>query len=94
LKEKAQETPKAIQAMKPAAIPASERRLAFAAEWYHAEAGIIRPFLITYYVSDKAVEVVRTGCSSLPFFVTKNRLSVRSVPTPLTEKQQIATAAA
>ncbi|XP_017074930.1 nucleoside diphosphate kinase 7 [Drosophila eugracilis] len=43
--------------MKPAAIPASERRLAFAAEWYHAEAGIIRPFLITYYVSDKAVEV-------------------------------------
>jgi len=50
--------------MKPAAIPASERRLAFAAEWYHAEAGIIRPFLITYYVSDKAVEVVRTGRSS------------------------------
>ncbi|EDV30211.1 uncharacterized protein Dana_GF23065 [Drosophila ananassae] len=42
--------------MKPA-IPVTERRLAFAAEWYHAEAGIIRPFLITYYVSDKAVEV-------------------------------------
>ncbi|EDW42841.1 GM23827 [Drosophila sechellia] len=43
--------------MKPAAIPASERRLAFVAEWFHAEAGIIRTFLITYYVSDKAVEV-------------------------------------
>ncbi|KAH8294830.1 hypothetical protein KR018_003498 [Drosophila ironensis] len=42
--------------MKPS-LPVSERRLAFAAEWYHAEAGIIRPFLITYYVSDKAVEV-------------------------------------
>ncbi|KAH8354289.1 hypothetical protein KR084_006149 [Drosophila pseudotakahashii] len=43
--------------MKPATIPPSERRLAFVAEWYHAEAGIIRTFLITYYVSDKAVEV-------------------------------------
>ncbi|KAH8315071.1 nucleoside diphosphate kinase homolog 7 [Drosophila kikkawai] len=43
--------------MKPAAIPANERRLAFLAEWYHAEAGIIRTFLITYYVADKAVEV-------------------------------------
>jgi len=50
--------------MKPAAIPASERRLAFVAEWFHAEAGIIRTFLITYYVSDKAVEVVRIGSTS------------------------------
>ncbi|XP_020813102.1 nucleoside diphosphate kinase 7 [Drosophila serrata] len=43
--------------MKPAAIPANERRLAFLAEWFHTEAGIIRTFLITYYVADKAVEV-------------------------------------
>ncbi|KAH8382022.1 hypothetical protein KR009_001440 [Drosophila setifemur] len=43
--------------MKPNAVPVGERRLAFVAEWYHSEAGIIRTFLITYYVTDKAVEV-------------------------------------
>lgn len=60
--------------MKPA-IPVTERRLAFAAEWYHAEAGIIRPFLITYYVSDKAVEVVSGCCSSVSILIILFTLS-------------------
>ncbi|XP_034660673.1 nucleoside diphosphate kinase 7 [Drosophila subobscura] len=39
------------------AAPPTERRLAFVAEWYQAEAAIIRTFLVTYFVADKAVEV-------------------------------------
>ncbi|XP_001359648.3 nucleoside diphosphate kinase 7 [Drosophila pseudoobscura] len=35
----------------------AERRLAFVAEWYQAEAAIIRTFLVTYFVADEAVEV-------------------------------------
>lgn len=37
---------------------AQNGRLSFIAEWFHVEAGITRSYLLTYYLSDNAVELV------------------------------------
>lgn len=41
-------------------------RLSFVAEWFHVEAGITRTYLLTYHLSDNAIEVVSFYFTSQP----------------------------
>jgi len=46
--------------------PTNTKRLAFKAEWFHVEAGITHTYLLTFHLSDSAVEVVSLNWNYIP----------------------------